>query len=145
MLLWSLEYECHLVHLFLVFQRVYPSRSPSPPMPEYGSYDPLYPLGGAGFHHSKPPPPPTSSYGGGSRQRGITTATSMIISNLSDTVSKNDVAVSPSYSVLSCPFTNQNTQYSWAQMSSGCVQLRESTICAHVKIILINANQGIFK
>ena len=84
-----------------MFQRRYPSRSPSPPpVTEYSGFDQLYPLGsGGGGYHSKvpaaPPPPPPQSYPtGGGRQRGVTTATSMIISNLSDTVSKNDVAVS---------------------------------------------------
>ena len=88
-----------LLHFIFLQRGGYPSRSPSPPMPEYGggaSYDPLYPLGGGGssYHHKVAPPVPFPSSGGGARQRGITTATSMIISNLSDTVSKNDVAVS---------------------------------------------------
>ena len=93
--------------LFVTSQRGYPSRSPSPGnYPDYGggasaSFDPLYPLGG--FHHKAAPPPPplppapSYSGGGGRSQRGITTATSMIISNLSDTVSKNDVAVSKAW------------------------------------------------
>lgn len=48
-------------------------------------------LGGyAPQHHAPPPPPPPSL----SRSKGITTMTTMTISNLSDTVSKNDIAVS---------------------------------------------------
>ena len=85
--------EFHL-SLFCFLQLRGYSPSPSPP-PDVG-YD---------SHYSLPPPPPPppsapisrgsaySSSGGHHSSKGITTLTSMIISNLSDTVSKNDVAV----------------------------------------------------
>ena len=63
------------------------NRSPSAGMePPLGSYAPQ--------HHAPAPPPPPPPAPPISRSKGITTMTTMTISNLSDTVSKNDIAVS---------------------------------------------------
>ena len=62
------------------------NRSPS------SSMDPPLTGGYGGQHHAPPPQPPPLS-----RSKGITTMTTMTISNLSDTVSKNDIAVSQTH------------------------------------------------
>ncbi len=70
------------------------SRSPSPP-PIYQAPLPLTMSRGSLPATSRPSMPPRA-------REGITTMTSMIIQNLSDTVSKNDVAVSVGVWVCGC-------------------------------------------
>ena len=72
----TILFDVHYIHLFPISQLRY-SRSPSP----------VADLGYESQYTSSRSSLPT-------RPKGLTTMTSMIISNLSDTVSKNDVSVS---------------------------------------------------
>ena len=65
---------------FVILNFILQYRSPSPPPMDYQRYEPQL--------------PPTMSMPLPPRQRGLTTVTTLVISNLNDTVSHNDVHVS---------------------------------------------------
>ena len=81
--------EIHFVILNFILQ--YRSPSPPPPM-DYQRYEPQL--------------PPTMSIPLPPRQRGLTTVTTLVISNLNDTVSHNDVHVS--YFMVSIVFKSSH-------------------------------------